>query len=198
MQSRMMFLLGRRGHQTSPGDRHVLSQNGKLGYRTALPRDRQAPCAQVSLHTCPAPTVTIQRHMLEVRSDTHAPAQREAASGPPSDARLASARWWRSSAACSRVPGRCLSVGAGPAAPERNRRRRLQHMLQHISERAWHSSSRRLHRRRRSPSRPPSLPCHCRVTVSQRALCCPTLLVLVERLPSSRATHPPCLAPRPR
>ena len=43
--------------------------NGKLVTpdRTALPHDRQAPCARVSLHTCPAPTVMIQRSIPQKR-----------------------------------------------------------------------------------------------------------------------------------
>ena len=46
-----------------------VAQNGKLGYRTTLPHDRQAHCARVSLHTSP-------------RTHSHDPAPHPAKSTP--------------------------------------------------------------------------------------------------------------------
>ena len=62
-----------------------MAKANKLGYRTALPHDRQAPCARVSLHTCPAPTVTIQRTIPRKRPARvrASPSKRRSANPPP-------------------------------------------------------------------------------------------------------------------
>ena len=78
-----------------------VAQNGKLGYRTTLPHDRQAHCARVSLHTSP-------------RTHSHDPAPHPAKSTPRASSfrigrKLPSETVKRRSAnppprACERVP----------------------------------------------------------------------------------------------